>query len=220
MVRLARNPAHGPDVGKGVRQTMTNRRGLRGPVLRAVVAALAFSALGFSVLGFATPATALNSSSPVISSLPSNATLVSQTEKVRLDVADFRVAQNALLGSYVSKFGSRFSPTESAALAQAQSDADRSLLNLQRAAVKTDRLAVAGASTTRVHRAATEAQRSYLRAVAAAENTSTSLEPVLRNRLSLGEAFSAYRDYSGALSNFADIGAQLDVIADRTKPRR
>lgn len=148
------------------------------------------------------------------------ATLVSDTQEAKNDVATFRTAQNQLLTSYVQKYSSRFTPTESAAMTGARAKADSGLLALQRATAKTDRLAKAGASKSRIHKAAQDAQRSYERAVTAATDTQTSLEPILRNRLSLGEAFSAYRDYSGALGNFEEIGAQLDAIAERTKPRR
>ncbi|MDP4803878.1 MAG: hypothetical protein NWR45_02875 [Candidatus Nanopelagicales bacterium] len=148
------------------------------------------------------------------------ATLVSDTQEAKNDVATFRTTQNQLLNSYVQKYSSRFTPTESAAFTNAQTKADRSLLALQRATAKTDRLAQAGASKSRINKAAKDAQRSYERAVTAATDTQTSLEPILRNRLSLGEAFSAYRDYSGAMGNFEDIGAQLDAIAERTKPGR
>ena len=148
------------------------------------------------------------------------ATLMSDTQEAKNDVATFRTTQNQLLNSYVQKYSSRFTPSESAALTNAQTKADRSLLALQRATAKTDRLANAGASKSSIHEAAKEAQRSYERAVTAATDTQASLEPILRNRLSLGEAFSAYRDYSGALANFEDIGAQLEAIAERTKPGR
>lgn len=187
-----------------MRAAVNGRRHWIAPLLAVVIAA-----------GFAAPAGAVTAGA-----VPASATLVSQTEKARADVAAFRTEQKALLNTYVSTYGSRFTPTESAAIRQAQKDADRSLLTLQRATAKVDRLADAGASKARVHRAATEAQRAYLRAVTAAERTQTSLEPVLRNRLSLAEAFSAYRDYAGALGDFEDIGAQIDAIADRTTPRR
>jgi hypothetical protein len=162
---------------------------------------------------------ALGVASPAQAASPT-ATLVSDTQEARNDVTSFRATQNQLLASYLQKYGSRFTAAESQALTDAQVAADRSLRNLQQATTRTDRLARSGASKARVHKAAIAAQRSYERAVAAAEATSASLEPVLRNRLSLGEAFSAYRDYSGALSDFEDIGTQLDVIAKRTTPRR
>jgi hypothetical protein len=175
--------------------------------MRALVSALVAVVVA---LGVASPAHAVSLA----------ATLVSETQEAKNDVFSFRATQNELLASYVQKYGSRFSAAESQALTDAQAAADRSLRNLQQATARTDRLAQAGAPKARVHKAATAAQRSYERAVAAAEATSASLEPVLRNRLSLGEAFSAYRDYSGALSDFEDIGIQLDAIAKRTKPRR
>jgi hypothetical protein len=171
-----------------------------------------FSALFAVVVG-------LSLVSPVNAISPAT-TLVSDTQEAKNDVATFSTTQNQLLNSYVQKYGSRFTPTESAALTDAQTKADRSLLALQRATAMTDRLAKAGAAKSRIHTAAKNAQRSYERAVTAATDTQASLEPILRNRLSLTEAFSAYRDYSGALGNFEDLGAQLDAIAERTKPGR
>ncbi len=138
---------------------------------------------------------------------------------VATEIADFRATNGNLMNSYLATYGTRFTAQERSAFTQAKSRADQSLLSLQRATSVIDRLSTSGASKSRLSKASLAAQRSYARAYAEAETTQQSLEPILRNRLSLLESLNAYRDYSQAMSDFTVIGDSINEIADRyTQP--
>jgi hypothetical protein len=138
---------------------------------------------------------------------------------VATDISDFRATNGALMNSYIETYGSRFTAQEKLTFTQAKAKADLSLRALQRATSKIDRLSKSGASTARLYNASLAAQRSYSTAYSEAEATQKTLDPILRNRLSLFEALGAYRDYSQALSEFTEIGDQINEIADRyTQP--
>jgi hypothetical protein len=139
--------------------------------------------------------------------------------KVATDIAGFRAINGNLMNSYLATYGSRFTAQERSAFTQAKAQADQSLLSLQRATSVIDRLSTSGASKSRLSKASLAAQRSYAKAYAEAETTQQTLEPILRNRLSLFEALNAYRDYSQAMSDFTAIGDSINEIADRyTQP--
>ncbi len=138
---------------------------------------------------------------------------------VATDIASFRATNAALMNSYMETYGSRFTAQERRTFTQAKAKADLSLRAVQRDTSKVDRLSKSGASTARLYNASLAAQRSYSMAYAEAEATQQTLEPILRNRLSLFEALGAYRDYSQALSEFTEIGNRINEIADRyTRP--
>lgn len=138
---------------------------------------------------------------------------------VATDIASFRATNAALMNSYIDIYGSRFTAQEKLTFTQAKAQANLSLLELHRATSKVDRLSKSGAPKERLYNASLAAQRSYAKAYTQAETTQQALDPILRNRLSLFEALGAYRDYSQALSEFTEIGDQINEIADRyTQP--
>ncbi len=157
----------------------------------------------------------------LVASLSSpTAALASQIQKpspaqLATQVADFRADQNSLIDSYVRTYGSRFTSTERAEITKAQRQANQSLLSLQRSLSKVDRLSKAGASKKKINAATITAQRAYERAQASAETTQKSLEPILRNRLSLFESLSAYRDYSDSMARFTEIGTKINEMVSR-----
>jgi len=156
----------------------------------------------------------------VMSLVSPSAASASQIQKpspaqLATQVADFRSDQNSLIDSYVRTYGSRFTSTERAEFTKAQRQANQSLLSLQRSLSKVDRLSKTGASKKKVNAATISAQRAYERALTSAEATQQSLEPILRNRLSLFESLSAYRDYSDSMARFTEIGTKINEMVSR-----
>jgi hypothetical protein len=130
-------------------------------------------------------------------------------------VADFRADQNRLIDSYVRTYGSRFTSTERTEITKAQRQANQSLLSLHRSLSKVSRLSRTGASKKKINAATITAQRAYKRAQTSAETTQQSLEPILRNRLSLFESLAAYRDYSDSMARFTEIGTKINEMVSR-----
>jgi hypothetical protein len=146
-----------------------------------------------------------------------SASQIQKTSPAQLatQVADFRADQNILIDSYLRKYGPRFTSTERAEITKAQRQANQSLLSLQRSLSKVDRLSRTGATKMKINAATITAQRAYEGAQTSAETTQQSLEPILRNRLSLFESLTAYRDYSDSMARFTEIGTKINEMVSR-----
>ena len=127
-------------------------------------------------------------------------TLANETRDLRTDVSQ-------TIGSYVTKYGDRVTPTQKATLTSLARDADKELLKVQRAVSRAENIPSSQRSKKLI--AINAALRTHAAAESRAEASLASARSILEPKLSLFEALNALSDYERLMDSYDNLGTAL-----------
>jgi hypothetical protein len=171
------------------------------PIVGALTAALVAGLL-------LAPASSATAAVPTVAaaSVQSDATAASrEARQLRRETA-------ALLTSYLTQYGDRFTAAENDELRAYRADADRKLAGVVVTTKRLQSLVAARAPRSQVLAAGRAAQRAHERARLAAQSSYDGARRIMEPRLSLFEGFAAIREYDAMLGRFDDLGDRIDAV--------
>ena len=129
-------------------------------------------------------------------------TLANETRSLRTDVSQ-------TIGTYVTKYGDRVTPTQRATLMSLAREADKELLKVQLAVSRAENIPSSKRSKKLI--AMNAALRTHTTAESRAEASLASARSILEPKLSLIEAISAFSDYERLMDSYEDLGTGLQA---------
>lgn len=129
-------------------------------------------------------------------------TLANETRDLRTDVSQ-------TIGSYVTEYGDRVTPTQKATLTSLARDADKELLKVQRAVSRAENIPSSKRSKKLI--AINAALRAHAAAESRAEASLATARSILEPRLSFVEAIGAFSDYERLMDSYGNLGTALQA---------